>query len=148
VRAFAAHLEEISGVNVDCELISRVTDGVMDDLRAWAPKAAGRASTRHLSRRPAVLKIREGGGVQRPLTRQRPLRGIALDGCRDTAPWFRETNRGAKFWGQGHCELKPRRVADILVCFGGPHRSRARDRGHLPEHHRPKCPSLTSAATP
>ena len=63
-RDISAHLEEIYGVNVGRDLISRVTDGVMDDVRDWA-------------KRPLediypivfldcmVLKIREGGSVQR-----------------------------------------------------------------------------------
>src|SRR5947209_8020153 len=35
-RDIEAHLEEIYGVKVGRELISRVTDAVMDDVRAWA----------------------------------------------------------------------------------------------------------------
>ena len=36
-RDIQAHLYEIYGVNVSPELISRVTDAVMDDARAWQP---------------------------------------------------------------------------------------------------------------
>src|SRR4051794_35000099 len=35
VRDIEAHLEEIYGVKVGRDLISRVTDAVMDDVRAW-----------------------------------------------------------------------------------------------------------------
>ena len=35
-RDIEAHLEEIYGVKVGRELISKVTDAVMDDARAWA----------------------------------------------------------------------------------------------------------------
>jgi putative transposase len=35
-RDIEAHLEEIYGVRVGRDLISKVTDGVMDDVRAWA----------------------------------------------------------------------------------------------------------------
>jgi putative transposase len=64
VRDIRAHLQEIYGVEVSLDLISRVTDAVMDDVRDW-------------SKRPLediypivfldcmVLKIREGGTVQR-----------------------------------------------------------------------------------
>ena len=85
-RDISAHLQEIYGVNVSRELISRVTDGVMDDVRDWA-------------KRPLediypvvfldcmVLKIREGGSVQR-----RALYlalGVTLDGDRDVlGMWF------------------------------------------------------------
>jgi putative transposase len=37
-RDISAHLEEIYGVNVGRDLISRVTDGVMDDVRDWAKR--------------------------------------------------------------------------------------------------------------
>ncbi len=113
VRDIEAHLEEIYGVKVGRDLISRVTDGVMDDVRDWA-------------KRPLediypivfldcmVLKIREGGTVQR-----RALYlalGVTLDGDRDVlGMWFQETE-GAKFWMQVLTELKQRGVRDILIC--------------------------------
>ena len=100
-------------MNVGRELISRVTDGVMDDVRDWA-------------KRPLediypivfldcmVLKIREGGTVQR-----RALYlalGVTLDGDRDVlGMWFQETE-GAKFWMQVLTDLKTRGVRDILIC--------------------------------
>jgi putative transposase len=37
-RDISAHLEEIYGVSVGRDLISRVTDGVMDDVRDWAKR--------------------------------------------------------------------------------------------------------------
>src|ERR1019366_5321978 len=37
-RDIEAHLEEIYGVKVGRDLISRVTDGVMDDVRDWAKR--------------------------------------------------------------------------------------------------------------
>jgi putative transposase len=113
-RDIEAHLEEIYGVKVGRDLISRVTDAVMDDVRDWA-------------KRPLediypivfldcmVLKIREGGSVQR-----RALYlalGVTLDGDRDVlGMWFQETE-GAKFWMQ---VLKTRGVRDILIaCVDG-----------------------------
>src|SRR5512132_4455922 len=80
VRDIEAHLAEIYGVKVGRDLISRVTDAVMDDVREWA-------------KRPLediypivfldcmVIKVREGGTVQR-----RALYlalGVTLDGDRD-----------------------------------------------------------------
>ena len=112
-RDIEAHLEEIYGVKVGRELISSVTDAVMDDVRDWA-------------KRPLediypivfldcmVLKIREGGSVQR-----RALYlalGVTLDGERDVlGMWFQETE-GAKFWMQVLNDLKTRGVRDILIC--------------------------------
>jgi putative transposase len=113
VRDIEAHLAEIYGVKVGRDLISRVTDAVMDDVREWA-------------KRPLediypvvfldcmVLKIREGGTVQR-----RALYlalGVTLEGERDVlGMWFQESE-GAKFWMQVLNDLKTRGVADILIC--------------------------------
>ena len=116
-RDISAHLQEIYGVKVSRELISKVTDAVMDDVREWA-------------KRPLediypivfldcmVLKIREGGSVQR-----RALYlalGVTLDGDRDVlGMWFQETE-GAKFWMQVLNDLKTRGVRDILIaCVDG-----------------------------
>jgi putative transposase len=117
VRDIRAHLAEIYGVEVSLDLISRVTDAVMDDVREWA-------------KRPLediypivfldcmVIKVREGGTVQR-----RALYlalGVTLDGDRDVlGMWFQETE-GAKFWMQVLTDLKTRGVRDILIaCVDG-----------------------------
>jgi len=117
MRDIEAHLFEIYGVKVGRDLISRVTDAVMDDVRDWA-------------KRPLediypivfldcmVLKIRDGGTVQR-----RALYlalGVTLDGDRDVlGMWFQETE-GAKFWMQVLNDLKQRGVRDILIaCVDG-----------------------------
>jgi putative transposase len=117
VRDIRAHLQEIYGVEVSIDLISRVTDGVMDDVREWG-------------KRPLediypivfldcmVIKVRDGGTVQR-----RALYlalGVTLEGERDVlGMWFQETE-GAKFWMQVLNDLKTRGVQDILIaCVDG-----------------------------
>ena len=61
-----------------------------------------------------VLKIREGGSVQRRACYL--ALGVTVDGDRDVlGMWFQETE-GAKFWMQVLSELKHRGVRDILVC--------------------------------
>jgi putative transposase len=117
VRDISAHLAEIYGVSVGRDLISRVTDAVIDDVREWA-------------KRPLediypivfldcmVIRVREGGSVQR-----RALYlalGVTLDGDRDVlGMWFQETE-GAKFWMQVLTDLKTRGVRDILIaCVDG-----------------------------
>jgi putative transposase len=112
-RDIEAHLEEIYGVKVGRELISKVTDGVMDDVRAWAQRPLEDVY-------PVIfldalqLKIREGGSVQRRACYL--ALGITVDGDRDVlGMWFQETE-GAKFWMQVLSELKHRGVQDILIC--------------------------------
>ena len=64
-RDIEAHLEEIYGVKVGRELISKVTDGVMDDARAWAARPLEDVYP-VIFLDALVLKIRENGTVQRP----------------------------------------------------------------------------------
>jgi putative transposase len=112
-RDIEAHLEEIYGVKVGRDLISRVTDGVMDDAREWAKRPL-EDTYPIVFLDCMVIKVRDGGSVQR-----RALYlalGVTLDGDRDVlGMWFQETE-GAKFWMQVLNELKQRGVRDILIC--------------------------------
>ena len=108
-----AHLAEIYGVKVGLDLISRVTDAVMDDVRERGKRPLEDVYP-VVFLDAMVLKIREGGTVQR-----RALYlalGVTLDGDRDVlGMWFQETE-GAKFWMQVLTDLKTRGVSDILIC--------------------------------
>jgi putative transposase len=112
-RDIEAHLEEIYGVKVGRDLISRVTDAVMDDAREWAKRPLEDVYP-IVFLDCMVIKIRESGSVQR-----RALYlalGVTLDGERDVlGMWFQETE-GAKFWMQVLNDLKTRGVRDILIC--------------------------------
>jgi putative transposase len=116
-RDIEAHLAEIYGVKVGRDLISRVTDAVMDDARAW--------QTRPLEDvYPVVfldcmvLKIREGGSVQRRACYL--ALAIGMDGERDVLGMWFQANEGAKFWMQVLTDLKQRGVNDILIaCVDG-----------------------------
>jgi putative transposase len=113
VRDIEAHLEEIYGVKVSRELISKVTDAVMDDAREWAKRPLEDVYP-VIFLDALVLKIREGGSVQRRACYL--ALGITVDGDRDVlGMWFQETE-GAKFWMQVLTELKQRGVRDILIC--------------------------------
>lgn len=59
-----AHLEEIYGVKVGRDLISKVTDAVMDDARAWAQRPLEDVYP-VIFLDAMVLKVREGGSGQR-----------------------------------------------------------------------------------
>jgi len=112
-RDIEAHLEEMYGVKVGRELISKVTDAVMDDVRAWAQRPLEDVYP-VIFLDAMVLKIREGGSVQRRACYL--ALGITVDGDRDVlGMWFQETE-GAKFWMQVLTELKQRGVQDILIC--------------------------------
>jgi putative transposase len=113
VRDIEAHLHEIYGVKVGRDLISRVTDAVMDDVRAWQQRPLDDVYP-VVFLDCLVLKIREGGTVQRRACYL--ALGVTVDGDRDVLGlWFQETE-GAKFWMQVLAELKQRGISDILIC--------------------------------
>jgi putative transposase len=112
-RDIERYLRELYGVNVGRDLISRVTDAVMDDARAWQQRPLDDVYP-IVFLDCMVLKIREGGSVQRRACYL--ALGVRMDGERDVlGMWFQETE-GAKFWMQVLSELKHRGVRDILIC--------------------------------
>jgi putative transposase len=113
VRDIEAHLAEIYGVKVGRDLISRVTDAVMEDVRAWQQRPLDDVYP-VVFLDCLVLKIREGGTVARRACYL--ALGVTVDGDRDVlGMWFQETE-GAKFWMQVLTELKQRGIRDILIC--------------------------------
>src|SRR6266536_871005 len=112
-RDIEAHLGEIYGVKVGRDLISRVTDAVMDDVQEWQQRPLDDVYP-VLFLDALVLKIREGGSVQRRACYL--ALGVTVEGERDVlGMWFQEAE-GAKFWMQVLSELKQRGVSDILLC--------------------------------
>jgi transposase-like protein len=112
-RDSEAHLAELYGVSVGRDLISRVTDAVMDDVRDWQARPLDDVYP-VVFLDALVLKIRDGGSVER-----RALYlalGVTTDGDRDVLGMWLQQSEGAKFWMQVLSELKQRGVRDILVC--------------------------------
>ncbi len=112
-RDIEAYLAEMYGVQVGRDLISRVTDAVMEDVREWQQRPLDDMYP-VIFLDALVLKIREGGAVQRKACYL--ALGVTVEGERDVLGiWFQETE-GAKFWMQVLNDLKQRGVGDILIC--------------------------------
>ena len=117
VRDIQAHLQEIYGVDVSPELISKVTDAVVDEMRAW--------QTRPLESVYLVVyidalmtKIRDKSVVQNKAVYT--VMGVAADGRKDILGFWIQATEGAKFWLNIFGELRQRGVQDILVmCADG-----------------------------
>jgi putative transposase len=116
-RDIEAHLRELYGVDVGRDLISRVTDAIMDDVRAWQQRPLDDVYP-VVFLDCLVLKIRDGGSVQRKACYL--AMAINMDGDRVVlGMWFQETE-GAKFWMAVLNELRHRGVRDILIaCVDG-----------------------------
>lgn len=127
VRDILHHLEQVYGTQLSAETVSRITDQVLEEVRAW--------QTRPLDPVYAVafldaimVKVRDNQVVQ-----NKPaylVIGIDADGEKHvlgiwlarTAPQTATAGEGARFWNSVMTDLRNRGVRDILIacCDGLP----------------------------
>ncbi|NNK08477.1 MAG: IS256 family transposase, partial [Myxococcales bacterium] len=117
VREIRGHLEEIYGVEVSPDLISRVTDTVVEELSAWQSRPLERVYlVAYLD--ALVIKVRDKSGVRNKSVYI--VVGVLPDGSKDVLGMWIEATEGAKFWLTILSELRQRGVQDILVlCADG-----------------------------
>jgi len=117
VRDIRNHLEEMYGVDVSPELISKATEAVVEELRAWQHRPLERLYlVVYLD--ALVVKIRDKGLVRNKSAYL--VVGVRTDGYKEVLGiWLAETE-GAKFWLSVLNDLRNRGVEDALVlCADG-----------------------------
>jgi putative transposase len=116
-REIRGHLEEIYGVEVSPDLISRVTDAVVEEMTAWQSRPLERVYlVAYLD--ALVIKVRDKSGVQNKSVYI--VVGVRPDGSKDVLGLWLQATEGAKFWLTILSELRQRGVEDILVlCADG-----------------------------
>jgi len=116
-RDIQDHLQEIYNVEVSADLISTVTDAVMDDVKDWQSRPLD-AVYPVLYLDATILKVRHEGRV---INKSVYLAiGINMEGMKDVLGIWLEQNEGAKFWLKVLTELKNRGVRDIFIaCVDG-----------------------------
>lgn len=117
VRDIQGHLADIYNVEVSPDLISTVTDSVMDMVREWQNRPLD--SVYPIMYFDALrMKIREDGRVVNKAVYL--ALGVNMDGHKDVLGIWLDKNEGAKFWLNVFTELKNRGVNDILIaCVDG-----------------------------
>jgi putative transposase len=113
VRDIQAHLHEIYGVEVGHDLISRVTDAVLDDVRDWQQRPLEDVYP-IVFLDALIVKVRDGGAVRNKACYV--AIGVNVDGERDVLGLWFQSSEGAKFWLAVLNELKQRGVRDVLIC--------------------------------
>jgi putative transposase len=113
VRDIQAHLAELYGVEVGHDLISRVTDAVLEDVREWQARPLEDVYP-ILFLDALLVKVRDGGAVRNKACYV--AIGVNLEGERDVLGLWFQASEGAKFWLAVLNELKQRGVRDVLVC--------------------------------
>jgi putative transposase len=117
VRDIRAHLEEIYGVSVDADLSTRVTDSVVDELKAWQLRPLD-AVYLIVYLDALVIKVRDKGIVQNKSVYLAV--GVNMDGVKSVLGMWIQQTEGAKFWMSILTEIRNRGVQDILIlCADG-----------------------------
>ena len=111
-REIVGHLRDLYGIEVSPDLISAVTDAVLEEVAAW--QARPLEATYPLVFFDALrVKIRDEG-----LVRNKAVHialGVRADGTKEILGLWLEQNEGAKFWLRVMNELKNRGVEDVLI---------------------------------
>ena len=112
VREIVGHLRDLYGVDVSPDLISTVTDAVLDEVAAW--QARPLEPVYPLVFFDAIrVKIRDEGLVSNKAIHV--ALGVRADGTKEVLGLWLEQNEGAKFWLRVMNEMKNRGVGDILI---------------------------------
>ena len=112
VREIRGHLEELYGIDVSPDLISAVTDAVLDEVAEWQNRPLDICY-------PLVffdairVKVRDEGFVRNKAIYI--ALGILPDGTKEILGIWIEQTEGAKFWLRVMNELKNRGAQDILI---------------------------------
>ncbi len=112
VREIQGHLHEIYAIEVSPDLISRVTDEVMDEVRSWQSRPLDEVY-------PIIIfdalrvKIRDEGTVRNKAVYL--ALGFTMEGHKEVLGLWIEQTEGAKFWLRVMNEIKNRGVNDVFI---------------------------------
>ncbi len=119
VRDIAAHLQRTLGTELSHDTISKITDAVLGEVKAWQTRPLDEVY-------PIVyldalnVKVRDGHQVRNKAAHLAV--GVDLDGVKAVLGIWVQSTEGAKFWAGVCAELANRGVRDIVVvcCDGLP----------------------------
>src|SRR5918912_435958 len=112
VREIRGHLADLYGVDVSPDLVSAVTDAVLDEIAEWQDRPLEALY-------PLVffdalrVKVRDEGTVRNKAVYL--ALGVRADGRKEILGLWIEQTEGAKFWLRVMAELKNRGVEDVLI---------------------------------
>jgi putative transposase len=114
VREIQGHLKELYATEISPDLISSVTDAVIEEIREWQNRPLEVLY-------PVIIfdalrvKIRDEGVVKNKAVYL--AIGVTKQGTKDILGLWIEQTEGAKFWLKVMTELKNRGVEDALICL-------------------------------
>jgi len=112
-REIQGHLEELYGTEVSPQLISTVTDAVLEDVIEWQSRPL-EAIYPILYLDALFVKVRDEGRVVKKAVYL--ALGINLDGEKELLGMWIARSEGSKFWLGVLTELRNRGIEDIFIC--------------------------------
>ncbi|HEX7370920.1 MAG TPA: IS256 family transposase [Rhodanobacteraceae bacterium] len=113
-RDIQAHIREIYGLEISPELVSVVTDAVLEDVTAWQNRPL-ETTYAFVFFDALRVKIRDEGIVRNKAVYL--ALGVRCDGRKEVLGLWIEQAEGAKFWLRVMNELKARGLNDILIAI-------------------------------
>src|SRR5215208_4460785 len=112
VREIQGHLRELYGIEVSPDLVSAVTDAVLEEITEWQNRPL--EALYALVFLDAIrIKVRDEGTVRNKAVYL--ALGVRPDGTKEILGLWIEQTEGAKFWLRVMTELKNRGVEDVLI---------------------------------
>lgn len=111
-REIQGHLRELYGLDVSPDLVSAVTDAVLEEIAEWQNRPL--EALYPLVFFDAIrIKVRDEGTVRNKAVYV--ALGVRPDGMKEVLGLWIEQSEGAKFWLRVMNELKARGVDDVLI---------------------------------
>jgi len=111
-REIQGHLRELYGIEVSPDLVSAVTDAVLDEVAEWQNRPL-EALYPLVFLDALRVKVRDEGTVRNKAVYV--ALGVRPDGAKEVLGLWIEQTEGAKFWLRVMNELRQRGVEDILI---------------------------------
>lgn len=117
VRDIQHHLARTLGTELSHDTISRVTDAVLEEVKAWQNRPLEEIYP-IIYLDALMVKVRDGHQVRNKAAHLAV--GVDLDGVKHVLGIWVQATEGAKFWAGVCAELRNRGVRDVLiVCCDG-----------------------------
>lgn len=113
VRDIARHCQKVMGIEVSHDTISRITDGRLEEMRAWQSRPLDAVY-------PVVFidalfaKVRDGGSVRSKAANVAV--GIDCEGEKHVLGVWVAAAEGAKAWAQALAQMRNRGLEDVIIC--------------------------------
>jgi putative transposase len=113
VRDIARHCQRAMGIEVSHDTISKITDEVLEEMRAWQARPL-EAIYPVAYVDALVAKVRDGSSVRNKAVNI--AAGIDCEGVKHVLGIWVAASEGAKAWAQAFAQMRNRGLEDVIIC--------------------------------